>query len=255
MFDGAGTLSFAQVIEAAQATDVELASRVLDELITAARQSNSDTAKEAAEVLATWDRRAEADSRGTALFALWYQEWLNIMLLRLSSGSATIVVTPALVNGPLIYVTPWQPQNPLDTPSGLVSPTLAVRALETAVQELQALGKEIDAPWGEVARLRRGNINVAANGGDGDLGVSRAFEFVQRDDGTFEAVGGSAYIAVVEFADPVQAMVLTTYGNASQSTSPHYGDQLVLAAKKELRPALRTRAAIMANLEAHTRFE
>jgi acyl-homoserine-lactone acylase len=205
--------------------------------------------------LATWDRQTDAESRGTALFALWYQEWLNIMFLRLSSGSASLVVTPALVNGPLIYVTPWQRENPLNTPHGLVSPSLALRALETAAQELLALGKALDTPWGEVARFRRGEVNLAANGGDGNLGIAHAIEFIPGEDGSLEAVGGSAYMAVVEFADPVRASVLMTYGNASQPSSPHYGDQLALAAKKELRLAWRTRAEIEANLEARSRFE
>jgi acyl-homoserine-lactone acylase len=40
-----------------------------------------------------------------------------------------------------------------------------------------------------------------------------------------------------------------TYGNASQPGSPHVGDQLVLAAKGELRPVWRTREEIEANLE------
>jgi acyl-homoserine-lactone acylase len=47
-------------------------------------------------------------------------------------------------------------------------------------------------------------------------------------------------------------MVLTTYGNATQSGSPHNGDQLALLSRKEMRPAWRTRAEIEAHLEAVT---
>jgi acyl-homoserine-lactone acylase len=41
-----------------------------------------------------------------------------------------------------------------------------------------------------------------------------------------------------------------TYGNATQPGSPHLGDQLVLAAKGEMRTAWRSRKEIEANLEA-----
>ena len=247
-------LAFEQMVDAAQATQVELTNRVLDELIAAAQQSRSDTAKQAAAVLAAWDRQAEADSRGTALFTFWYQDWVQLMLLRLSSGAPALVPTPALVNGPLLYVTPWSSQNPLDTPQGLFSPSLAVQALESAANDLQAMDLPLDVPWGEVARFRRGKVDLPANGGNGDLGILRAINFAPGDDGHLEAVGGSAYLAIIEFGDPVQAMVLTTYGNSSQSASPHFGDQLTLAAQKELRPALRTRSEIEANLEVRMVF-
>jgi acyl-homoserine-lactone acylase len=248
-------LSFEQMVEAAQATEVELTNRVLDELIAAARQSGSDRAKQAAAVLATWNRQAEADSRGTALFTFWFQDWVQLMLLRLSSGAPALVPTPALVNGPLLYVTPWSTQDPLDTPQGLFSPSLAAQALESAANDLQAMGLPLDASWGEVARFRRGKVDLPANGGNGDLGTFRAFDFAPGEDGRLEAVAGSAYLALIEFGNPVHAMVLTIYGNSSQSASPHFGDQLTLAAQKELRPALRSRSEIEANLEARTVLE
>ena len=50
----------------------------------------------------------------------------------------------------------------------------------------------------------------------------------------------------------VRAMALVSYGNASQPGSPHNGDQLKLAARKELRPVWRTRAEIEAHLESCT---
>ena len=56
-------------------------------------------------------------------------------------------------------------------------------------------------------------------------------------------------MAAVEFGETVRARVLLTYGNASQPGSPHVGDQLVLSANGEMRPAWRTREEIEANLE------
>jgi acyl-homoserine-lactone acylase len=227
----------------------------LDELIGGAQQSSNQEVRAAGEVLAAWDRKADTASRGTALFTYWYQEWLNIMLLRLSTGAPALVPTPAIVNGPLFFVTPWDAQNPMDTPHGLTSPSLAARALESAVHDLQALGIPIDAPWGEVARFQRGAQDTPANGGNGDLGIMRAFDFTPGEESHLVASGGSAYLALIEFSDPVHALVLTTYGNSSEPTSPHFGDQFRLATQKEMRPALRSRAEIEANLEARTVFE
>ncbi|HEU0115535.1 MAG TPA: acylase, partial [Thermomicrobiales bacterium] len=60
-----------RLIDDANSTTVEMAARVLDDLLVAARQSGGDVARRAADVLAAWDRRTEADSRGAALFVLW----------------------------------------------------------------------------------------------------------------------------------------------------------------------------------------
>ena len=48
-----------------------LADRILDDPIAAARASGSTLAREAAAVLAAWDRTTDTDSRGGVLFALW----------------------------------------------------------------------------------------------------------------------------------------------------------------------------------------
>ena len=57
---------------------------------------------------------------------------------------------------------------------------------------------------------------------------------------------GGTYVAVVEFSDPVRAMTLIGYGNASQPGSPHASDQLELFSRKQLRPVWRTREEIEA---------
>ncbi len=57
-----------ELIENTNATEVEFALRILDDLIDAARQGSA-MANRAAEVLAAWDRRVDASSRGALLFA------------------------------------------------------------------------------------------------------------------------------------------------------------------------------------------
>ena len=73
-------------------------------------------------------------------------------------------------------------------------------------------------------------------------------------DGHFEAFDGDTFIAAVEFGDPIRAKVLLTYGNSSDPASAHFGDQLDLASKKQLRDAWITREAVERNQEEHTVF-
>ncbi|MEW6499756.1 MAG: penicillin acylase family protein, partial [Cyanobacteriota bacterium] len=55
-------------------------------------------------------------------------------------------------------------------------------------------------------------------------------------------------------SNPVKAMALIGYGNATQPRSPHISDQLPLAARKQLRPVWRSRQDIVAHLEQHKVF-
>jgi acyl-homoserine-lactone acylase len=253
-------LSFTELIDAALSTRSELADRILDDLIAAARRSGRDEALEAAEVLAHWDRRAEADSQGMALFAFWHHHWVHQTLTKLTAANPMAApgaheVGPALLGSALFYAAAWDPQDPLNTPNGLFSPLIAVQALETAANQLRSMGLPLNVAWGEVARFRRDVIDLPASGGSGDLGISLAYDFIPGEDGRLQAAAGASYMAAVEFAHPVRALVVMPYGNASQTGSPHVADQLPLAAKKELRPALRMRAEIEANLEARTVFD
>jgi acyl-homoserine-lactone acylase len=232
-------LSLERLVELKYSTRMELADRVLDELVAAARQTGDATAREAADVLAAWDRQALATSTGTLLFVFWVQS------IRRDEDLYEL------------FRMPWDPAQALTTPSGLADPERAVRALTEAADQIQAVFGRMNVPWGEVARLRRGSVDLPANGCEGNpFGVFRVLRLEIGDVPleTTEPVaanGGDSYVAAVEFGETAQARVLLTYGNASQPGSPHVGDQLVLAANGEMRTAWRTREEIEANLEEH----
>ena len=92
-------------------------------------------------------------------------------------------------------------------------------------------------------------VDSPANGAPDLLGSFQILTFVQDSDQRFYPVHGDSYIAIVEFSDPIRAKVLLTYGNSTQPNSPHYGDQLELFSRKELRDAWLTRDEIEAHLE------
>ncbi len=243
MLKGAGKISFEEMIKLKFSSHLELADRLLDDLIPAAREFGDELAREAADVLEAWDRQADAESRGAVLFAQW-----------------------AFSRNPAeLFATPWQESAPLTTPDGLANPMRAVAALEQTAAELQSKTERsrsfspersrranfgaLDVPWGEVFRMSAGEQDVPASGASGGLGCFRVLNFARTPEGRFQAVAGDTFIAAIEFSEPVRARVLLTYGNATQPGSPHIGDQLPLYASDELRPALRSRQEVEANLE------
>lgn len=113
---------------------------------------------------------------------------------------------------------------------------------------------EIDVPWGKVFRLRLGDVDLPGNGADGGLGIFRVLYFAPAEKDQFKAVAGDSYITAIEFSNPVRAMAITSYGNATQAGSPHISDQLQMFANKKLRPVWRDRSDILAHLEERKVF-
>ncbi|MBD1892490.1 acylase [Coleofasciculus sp. FACHB-SPT9] len=232
MLDEDKQISFEEMIQYKHSTRMELADRFLDDLIPAARQYGDKLARRAADVLQAWDRNTDADSRGAVLFYLWAEE--------MEFDNA--------------FSSPWNEKSPRTTPDGLADPQSAVKVLSTAAAKVEAAYKAIDVPWGEVFRLRSNGVDLPANGGSGDLGIFRVVNYAPTKDGRFQAVEGDSYIAAVEFSNPVKAMTLISYGNATQPRSPHLSDQLPLAARKQLRPVWRSRQDIVAHLDERKVF-
>jgi acyl-homoserine-lactone acylase len=223
-------ISFDELMQYKHSTQVELADRLLDDLIPAARQGSAQ-ARRAAEVLATWDRKVDADSRGAVLFAFWKQA----------------------MDADRLFAKPWSEDAPLTTPDGLANPAEAVRVLEATATKVEVTYGALDVAWGEVFRLP-GEANLPANGADGALGVFRSVWFAPGKDNRFQAVAGDSFVAAIEFSNPVKAMALNSYGNATQPGSPHAGDQSQLFARKELRPVWRSRSEIEAHLSSRQKL-
>ncbi len=220
------SITFDEMVRYKHSTHMELADRILDDLIPAVRKYGNDSAKQAADVLEAWDRRADANSKGAVLFSAWIQE-----------------------AGLDLFAIPWDENNPLSTPDGLADPENAVSALETAASNMKTDSLALDVPWGDIHRLRSAGIDLPANGAPDWMGVLRVLFFTRDDDGRFHSSLGDSYVSIVEFSNPVRATALLSYGNASQPGSPHKGDQLELFSKKELRPVWRTREETEAHLE------
>jgi acyl-homoserine-lactone acylase len=231
-------ITYDQFIELKHSTRAELADRILPDLLDATAQYGTPLAQKAADVLKSWDRQAEADSRGGVLFHAW---------------------TTRFMGGPLMasqaaFAVPYDLKSPLTTPRGLKDPKKAAAQLDSAAQELQEQFGALDVPWGQVMHYRLGGVELPANGGYGNMGIFRVITFGPLQNKVRTQTHGETYIAAVEFGEPMRAKVLLTYGNSSQPGTPHQTDQLPLLAKKELRQAWLTKQEAEANLSTRDRF-
>jgi acyl-homoserine-lactone acylase len=225
-------ISLDEMVVYKHSTLMEAADRILDDLIPAAEKQGSELAKQAANVLAAWDKKANAESKGAVLFTTWLRK----------VGSETA------------FSIPWDENKPLTTPDGLANPEEAVMQLEAAASQVQKTYGKLDVAWGEVFRINYADVNLPANGGGDSLGIFRSVWFIPQSHNTFKSIGGDSFVAAVEFSQPVRAMVLNSYGNATQPGSSHIGDQLQMFANQQLRPAWLQRSEVVKHLKTRETF-
>ena len=217
-------VSLERVVELRFSDRGEAAQRILDDLVDAARSAADPLARQAAGVLAAWDRCYEPDSRGAFLFALW----LSLIAGRFPPDAAGL------------FAEPWDEEAPpLTVPRGLAEREAAVDALVEAGTFMREHSLPLDRRWGESVRMRAGAYDLPARGGVG-LDTFRVLtpQELAPDEQIAHVIAGDSFIFAVEFSSPIRAKVLLTYGNASAPHDPHCGDQLELYARNEMRDAL-----------------
>jgi TonB family protein len=247
--------SFDQLIQKKLSTRVEMADRILPDLLKATDQYGTPQAKEAAAILAKWDRLDEADSKGAVLFYAWARQFMGP-----SMASQTG------------FAVPYTLSDPMHTPGGLKDPAKAAAQLDAAATETIKDFGSLDVPWGKVMRFQINNqsdgstnhprsapidnVDLPGNGGYGNTGVFRVITFGALDPATKTRtpVHGDGYVALIEFTTPVHAMMSLSYGDSSQPNSPFHTNQLPLLEDKKMRPALLTHKDVEANLSSKETF-
>ncbi len=217
-------------------TRVEMADHFVDDLVAHSRRLGSGRARRAADILEAWDRQTEVTSDGALLFYHF--------MVDAGSGFKAI-------GG---YAVAPDDHQPLTTPRGFADPAKAVAALEAVAAKIEAEYSTLHVLWGDAIRLRRGSLDLPANGAPSILGAVRTVNIGPFVKGKAQGIHGDSYQAVVEFSSPVRAEALLTYGNWSRSGSRHIEDQLPLMSKKQMRPVWRARPDIEANLESRKVF-
>ena len=228
-------------------TRLLLAERVRPALLAAIASQSSPSAEltRGRAVLEAWDGRASADSRGAVLFQRFWDEYRR--------------------EARQPYAETWDPARPTETPRGLAAPDLALKHLADAVTWTTKTYGAADVRWGDVNRYRFGDLDLPGEGASGQLGAYR----VQQYDAvpgapTINVSGwaekdrqlagfGDAWILLVHFTRPLQAMSVLAYGQTTDRTSPHSRDQIRIFVNHGLRPAYYTAAEIRAHLEREYR--
>lgn len=236
LIGGKQKLSLEEMITLKHNTRMLLADRVKADLIAAVRsdarpQAKSAEVMNAIAVLERWDNTASTTSQGSLLFSVWWSRYAA------QARDST-------------YAEPWSLQQLTTSPRGIGSPALAVQTLAWAATQVQQRYGALDIAWGDVHRVRRGNVDVPVGGCSGALGCFRVLSFEQLPDGKRVANSGDGWVLAVEFgAKTPRAYSVLAYGQSADSTSVHYADQAAMFARGEFKPVW----FLEADVAAHTR--
>lgn len=207
-----------------------LAERLKDDLLAAinSQQATGEVA-EAVELLEKWDNSARAESQGSVLFATWWKHYSP----------------DGRFQG---FAEAWNDEAPVDTPRGIEDPARAMAAFVTAMSEVEDRYGSWDVAWGDVHRLRQGDVDLPVCGGSGFLGCFRVLDFGTATDGKQVVRGGDSWVFAVEFGDEPQAYTVVGYSQSEDPRSPHFNDQAELYATGQMKPAAFTKQQIEAAL-------
>jgi acyl-homoserine-lactone acylase len=219
LIDTPRKLSLKDVVALKHSYRMLLADRVRDDLVAAVRAAKPASDVSAAiDAVAKWDKTVAPTSRGGVLFELWWRRYI------------------AGARPDTMYAEPWTAAAPRTTPRGLRFPDRAVEAFAWAVHETAQRYGRADVAWGDVHRVRVGDVDVPVGGCNGDIGCFRVLWYKDDPDGKREAVGGDGWILAVEFADQPRAYSVLAYGESQRADSPYHSDQAAMFARGELKP-------------------
>ena len=167
-----------------------------------------------------WDRTMNANSQGGHL---WREFWRNARS----------------IDG--LYAVPFDPNNPVHTPTGIrvdaPQVTSAVTAaLKDAAERLTEAGIALNARLGDIQYAERNGERIPIPGGEGWAGM---FSMIQTkllpNKGYAQIMHGNSYIQVISWDKDgnVQPKAMLTYSQSPEPDSPHYSDLTKLYAQLE----------------------
>jgi acyl-homoserine-lactone acylase len=111
-----------------------------------------------------------------------------------------------------------------------------VDAFAWAVKETERRYGRADVAWGDVHRVRVGDVDVPVGGCNGDIGCFRVLWYKDDPDGKRQAVGGDGWVLAVEFGAQPRAYSILAYGESPRADSPFHSDQAAMFAREEYKP-------------------
>jgi acyl-homoserine-lactone acylase len=228
LLHGAEGVTLEDLVALKHSSRMLLADRVKADLVRAVRASDPTSEVELAiDLVEAWDNTSSAGSRGGVLFELW------VGLYDGMGGD---------------YAREWSPTEPTSTPLGLDDPEMAAQAFAEAVREASERYGGWEVSWGEVHRVRWGDVDAAASGCPANLGCFRHIAFERDGDGLLRAYSGDAWILAVEFDSPPRGYSVLVFGQTGDEASPHFDDQTELFARGGLKRVAFTESEIEADL-------
>jgi acyl-homoserine-lactone acylase len=219
-------LTLEEVVRLKHSPRMLLADRVKDELVAAVRGTAPDTGTlRAIGLIEKWDNTTAPGSRGGVLFETWWRRYESR-----AGGEA--------------FREPWTAREPTTTPRGLAHPERAAEAFAWAVQETQRRYGTWDVAWGDVHRVRRGEVDLPVAGCSGALGCFRVLTFREDPDGRRVVNGGDGWVLAVEFGSPPRAYSVLAYGQSPRPDSPYHADQAAMFARGEMKRVVFTEADV-----------
>jgi acyl-homoserine lactone acylase PvdQ len=168
----------------------------------------------AIEVIESWDRRSAASSIAQTYMYFWARAYEDLFshekfsrFLRYSRRDIRI-----------------------DSPQ---EQTMALAAMQEAMNRMQACFGKIDVPWGEV--------NVVVRGGTFPLDGTGLFDVLhpdagmEQDNGQIHDNDGWGHILVVVESEPKEVWSLLPLGESENPASPHYNDLAKLHSERKLK--------------------
>jgi penicillin amidase/acyl-homoserine-lactone acylase len=122
-------------------------------------------------------------------------------------------------------------------------------SLHDAMAYLKIHFGRLDPEWGELNRIRRGNLDLAIDGGPD---VYRAVYGRAEADGTLTAAAGDTFIMFVTWdrSGALSSESIHQFGSATlDKTSPHYADQTPMFVAMKTKPVWFTDEELQGHVE------
>lgn len=223
--------------------EIVLSSRILtaelflDDFLQGVCAFPNPNTQEACTVLGNWDRRSNNDSVGTHI---WREFWRR-----------------ADDNPQALYTTPFNANDPVNTPRGLnVASPLVQQAFNDAVTAINNAGIALDAPLGEIQYDNTpltGDIPIYGGpGSNGNFTITTPGNTPINSDGYTNIRHGNSYIHTVTWDDAGNPIAhgFLTYSQSTDPANPHFSDQTQAYSDKQWVQYPFTEAEIQADLQS-----
>ena len=231
------SISFDRLVELKHDNKAELALRLHDDLLALKDQTSDSLVLAAIDVMTKWDGSFDANSLGAMFFMEFANTWA-------SEERTSPYRLSALLKDP------WSFKDPINSPDGFVNSDEMIDVIRKAAQNHLVKYPSLEIPYGDYYKLKMGDLEYPGTGGPQHLGVFRIMMSTRpSEEKVTYANFGDTFVLVIEMGEQITAKGLLTYGNSSDPENEHYGDQLEMFSKNELRNIWFKRSDQEANLE------